>query len=172
MPGDEVHSLLAVFLLGELAERRRYYEITRSALWKAAGISVVVSQPCLTCCQSRLRLCCVVLEDGHPCPAPTGHSVFPPPLARGDPSSPWVAPVGCGSAGGTLLGRAWSQPSEDRLPFPGLLLRMPLKHDLGILSKSGHKQSCFLSEEVKCKGRRLLKQRKHNSNCGGVPVRC
>lgn len=32
MLDDEAHSLLDVFLLGELAESQCYYEITRSAL--------------------------------------------------------------------------------------------------------------------------------------------
>lgn len=134
MLDDEAHSLLDVFLLGELAESQCYYEITRSALWKQWA-----APSCFLSCVSlplHLSLRRVVPEGGHPCPALAGHSVLPPPLARGDPSSPRVAPAGSRPAGGTLSGRAWHQRSAGRPPFPRLVLRMPLKCNLGIVNKS------------------------------------
>lgn len=71
-----------------------------SLLWKAVAS--------LLCFLSHVSLAAVSPKPAlggprgwPPCPAVAGHSVLPPPLASGDSSPPWAAPLGCSSATGT-----------------------------------------------------------------------
>ena len=74
------------------------------------------------------------------------------------PSSLQTALAGCGSAGGTLS-RCLASAIWGHLPLPGLLLRTPLKCDLGILSKSLHITGLLSKWRVKVQGEKDLKQK-------------
>lgn len=110
MLGDEARSLLGVFLLGELAESRCYYEIARVHFEKQwAPVLWLLSRVSLAAVTPKPTLGGPGRWPPLPCSGLGGHSVVSPTLARGDPSSLQSAPVGCGSAGGTLSGSAWRQ---------------------------------------------------------------
>lgn len=137
MLGDEAHSFLDVFLVGELAEGQRSYKITKELF--------EMQQASLSWFLSHVSLAAVA-----PKPALGGPGGWPPlPCSGGALCAPHHT-----LPGETLPPHKWlcwgtdlpeapcrgvpgiSDGGTDRLPFPGLLLRMPLKCDLGILSKS------------------------------------